>query len=451
VFKLVVDQSRMGNEFLFDDDSKFGDNEVNSGVKFISLGPRVFQNLRSLHCVDENDLTNLFSVSNLLKKKLRVKLQSGKGGAFFVFPEEGSYLIKSINAQEYEVMKEILPELYMHFLRYPSSFINSIYGCYALYISESGEIEPQYFVLMKNVLPINKALLPPKSEILCFDIKGSSAGRKTLKDPTELLSGNISKDIQNQTLKDADFLLSFKKLDLISEQAKMIQTQLERDANFFSKFMLIDYSLLLYMINIPYRTYVSNRSGVTYKKKHEKGMHTQELILAEKNKADGKPEIIIEEKERGTNTIYRINNHNDIETMRKIDDMFAEGKIDIDSEAARAEEHNYEESKASGPLLKISAEKPIKRTVINFPKVISTGNITRYTASNKGLLLEEDNQIIKRESSPQRKVGLKKDTFKITDPGSSNYNTVIDNEMADKSPKVVLIVSNRVKILHYSW
>jgi hypothetical protein len=440
----------MGNEFLFDDENKFRDSEVNSGVKFISLGPRVFQNLRSLHCVDENDLTNLFSVSNLLKGKLRVKLQSGKGGAFFVFPEEGNYLIKSINAQEYEVMKEILPELYMHFLRYPSSFINSIYGCYALYISESDEIEPQYFVLMKNVLPINKALLPPKSEMLCFDIKGSSAGRKTLKDPSELLAGNISKEIQNQTLKDADFLLSFKKLDLISGQVKMIQEQLERDANFFSKFMLIDYSLLLYMINIPYRTYVSNRSGVTYKKKYEKGTHTQELILAEKNKADGKSEIVIEEKERGTNIIYRINNHNDIETMRRIDDMFAEGKIDMDSEPIKVQEDNEEENKTNLTTFKITTDKPSKRTIINFSKIISTDNLTRYTASNKDLLLEEDNQIIKRESSPERKTGLKKDTFKITDPGSSDYNTVADNEITIKNPRVRFIVSCRVKNLHHN-
>eukprot|EP00826_Nyctotherus_ovalis_P011048 TRINITY_DN12885_c0_g1_i13.p1 TRINITY_DN12885_c0_g1~~TRINITY_DN12885_c0_g1_i13.p1 ORF type:complete len:413 (+),score=134.98 TRINITY_DN12885_c0_g1_i13:1472-2710(+) len=397
----------MGNEFLFDDENHYRDSEVNSGVKFVSLGPGVFQNLRSLHCVDENDLTNLFSVSNLLKEKLKVKLQSGKGGAFFVFPEEGAYLIKSINGQEYEVMKEILPELYIHFLKYPSSFINPIYGCYALYLSESGEIEPQYFVLMKNVLPLNKALLPPKSETLCFDIKGSSAGRKTLEDPNELL-GSISEKAQRQTLKDADFLLSFGKLDLISTQAKAIREQLERDANFFSKFMLIDYSLLLYIINIPYRSYVSSRSGITYKKKYEKGMHTQELILAEKSAADGKAEIIVEEKERGTNTVYRITNSNDIETMRKIDDMFAESK--------EADTSNVEDS-FERALLKSNPAKynSDRRTVINFPKIISTNNIARYTTSNKLHIeeekssIDEENQIIKRDSSPLRHSILKKD------------------------------------------
>ena len=131
-----------------------------------------------------------------MKAKLTVKLQSVKGGAFFIFPDNVNYLIKSINSQEYQVMKEILPDFYMHYLKYPSSFINPIYGCYALYLSESNEIEPQYFILMKNVLDINKAFLPSKSEMLCFDIKGSSAGRQTLKDPKVLLLGNISEDIQ---------------------------------------------------------------------------------------------------------------------------------------------------------------------------------------------------------------------------------------------------------------
>ena len=121
----------MGNEFIYEDVKIAENKEFNSGVKFVSLGPRVFQNLRNLHNVDEDDIMTLFSVGNLTSKKLKVKLQSGKGGAFFVFPETGKYLIKSINEEEYEVMKNILADLYMHYLTYPASFINPIYGCYA--------------------------------------------------------------------------------------------------------------------------------------------------------------------------------------------------------------------------------------------------------------------------------------------------------------------------------
>ena len=312
----------MGNEFLFDDERASRISDQSIGVKFVSLGPKVFQNLRNLHSIDENDIITLFSVSNLLQKKLKVKLQSGKGGAFFVFPENGRYLIKSINEEEYGVMKTILADLYMHYLSYPTSFINPIYGCYALYLSESGEIEPQYFVLMKNVLDINRALLPEKAEILCFDLKGSSAGRRTVKDPRKLLAAHVDEAIQKETLKDEDFFLSFKKLDVTPIQGQAILTQLERDASFFSKFMLIDYSLLLFVMNIPYRAYMSARKGTTYKMEHEK--LANEIILAEKDIGSGKSAIIIEERDRATNTVYRITNPTDVEAIKNIDDNLME-------------------------------------------------------------------------------------------------------------------------------
>ena len=446
---MPVDTNRMGNEFIFDDERFLNDNEINSGIKFVSLGPRVFQNLRRLHSLDENDIINLFSVSNLLKGKLRVKLQSGKGGAFFLFPENGNYLIKSINSQEYQVMKEILPDFYMHYLKYPSSFINPIYGCYALYLSESNEIEPQYFILMKNVLDINKTSLPSKSEMLCFDIKGSSAGRQTLKDPKVLLLGNINEDIQKLTLKDADFLMSFKTLDVTPLQGQSILNQLENDAMFLSKYLLIDYSLLLYVINVPYRTYISNRSGITHKSDKAKGMHAQELILAERNTEKGRPEIIIEEREKITNKIYRITNSNDIEIIRKIDDAFAEQREFSDSDSfINLEEQSFDDNRVKETKPKSSKLEIPNKPIINFPKVISKTNIAKYsiTGDNEGLhrhfetqkiiedekindSLLDDNEIINKKIIERKESNLEipKDLIKVSDSNENLENNMDKN------------------------
>jgi hypothetical protein len=51
-----------------------------------------------MHNVTDDDILSVFSVSNLLQNKLKVKLQSGKGGSFFIVPESGKFMIKSISA-----------------------------------------------------------------------------------------------------------------------------------------------------------------------------------------------------------------------------------------------------------------------------------------------------------------------------------------------------------------
>eukprot|EP00826_Nyctotherus_ovalis_P045656 TRINITY_DN5075_c0_g1_i4.p1 TRINITY_DN5075_c0_g1~~TRINITY_DN5075_c0_g1_i4.p1 ORF type:complete len:377 (-),score=74.95 TRINITY_DN5075_c0_g1_i4:390-1520(-) len=282
-------------------------------------------------------------------------------------------------------MRNILPDLYMHYLSYPSSFINPIYGCYELYLSETGEIEPQYFVLMKNVFDVNRSLLPEKTEILCFDIKGSSAGRKVLKDPRKLLEDEIGKDIQKQTLKDADFFLSFKRLDVTPMQSRIILKQLERDTQFFAKFMLIDYSLLLYLMNIPYKNYKSTRQGEVHKIEQEKGLNSCELILAEKNVSQGKSEIVIEERDRAISTVYRIANPEDIETIRHIDDdlkaKFSSQKSNLYSSSDKTVT-KYKSSRLSSVANepKDFSDKSItKRSVINFPKIIVTENLGDYS------------------------------------------------------------------------
>ncbi len=452
VFRIPLDNRRMGNEFIFDDDSSSGGKDSGSkDIKFVSLGPKVFQNLRSLHNVNENDIMSLFSVTNLVKNKLKVVLQSGKGGSFFVIPENGKYLIKSINEGEYRVMKTILADLYVHYLAYPASYIDPIYGCYALFLSEANEIEPQYFVLMKNVLDINKEQLPEGSEVLSFDLKGSTAGRKSLPDPSVLLGGGISEEIQKMTLKDEDLYLSFKSLELAPAQGDSILRQLEADTQFFSKFLLIDYSLLLFIINVPYKSFISSRRdrGGGYKRANE-------LVVTERTMGSGKTELLLEERGRSTNSVFRVASQMDVNAMRNIEEKCrtaderhrgffksaTQGSgLDEEGKVTPKQRTSKESSRGGSPesprrLIheepasnkdECKAKEEALRHVFNFPTVLNTDDAVAPTKcppinESIGKDLKDTASYIDEGYKPQEMAGL-------ADP-SSNENQLVRKRAA---------------------
>lgn len=340
IFRLTMDSQKVEKDFIYGY-RKINDSELGDKVRFVVLAPRIFKALRELQQISDDEIMSLFTISNWLQSLLEVKLQSGRGGAFFVLPLSGNYLIKSISQKEYKAMKTILADLYMHFRSYTTSYINPIYACYALYLSDGNEIEPQYFFLMKNVLDINKELLPDCSEILCFDIKGSTAGRKALNDPKILLENPIDEKTQKLQLKDQDFMLSFAKLYLEEMQSNRIYEQLKRDANFFAKYSLIDFSLLLFVVNIPYTSYISLRKEDSHKQSRENRRRSQYLELILSETAGGK--LVLEERSRESNTIYRINNKEDIDLIKCFDDNFRISQL-----IEKCRKSAYERSKTPG-------------------------------------------------------------------------------------------------------
>jgi hypothetical protein len=376
VFKIPLDNYRISN----DDNT----NEYQSrAIKFISLGSKVFQNLRSLHNINDDDIMSLFSIKNLNDKKLEVILQSGKGGSFFIIPKNGQFLVKSIKKSEYNIMKTILAYLYIHYLTYPNSCINPIYGCYELHLSENDEIEPQYFILMKNVLGLNNEQLDENTNLFYFDLKGSSAGRGSLADPSILLDANIDRGILKKTYMDKDFAHSFQNLKCSTNSNAEIITQLEKDANFFAKFKIIDYSLLLIIINIPCAPIELSKSQVKDKPR---------MTFVERTIGIGKSEIILEEHDNiDTITVYRISNQEDIKTFKDI----------------------------IGLLKKSKRGKGIK--TINF-------SLSKIGKAMKNA--RKENQLTRR------KVESKPEEIKLNESFESNASTYLDEVMLSKNNRV---------------
>ena len=302
--------------------------------------------MRLMHNVGEHHLLEVFSISNLLQEKIQVKLQSGKGGAFFIIPDDRKFMIKSIAHKEFEIFKLLLADYYNFFLMNPTSFITPIYGLYSLKVTKYNAVEPLYFILMRNVLDFHKSKLPRDSKILTFDLKGSTAGRKTLNDPRILLQASIPEYIYSKTLKDEDFLLSFGRFDITRIQSDKIVEQLRIDSNFFARHKLIDYSLLVFIIFIPFHKVTNYMRGLGEPGNKEKDISEEwseeeeeeskgEVDVFEIAKGVGKENelyidevthqkhgeyIVMEERLEQNRTLYHINNQKDIREIRSMGD-----------------------------------------------------------------------------------------------------------------------------------
>jgi len=371
------------------------------GIRFAALGPKIFENLRELHNIDTNEIVNLFSVENLHKKLLKIKLQSGKGGAFFVLPMKGNYLIKSINEEEYDVMTDILPEYYQHFLLNPSSCINPIYGCYAITFSDSQDIKPLYFILMKNVLDVDIDNMPQNTELWCFDIKGSSAGRQELEDPKIILEANCDSELQKKTLKDDDFFGSYENVKIPPIQGNKIIEQLRSDSKFFRQYKLIDYSLLMFIINIPYKQIGINnkpapQENLIDKNESSKNELTGGIFRTSRETRDQNPEnsepfrlsdealknkesamnnenqiMLFEEKSKDRiSTIYRIQDPIDFHKLEVLSTIIVDQKPEDDKKQKIIMEI-HEESFHHVP----------QQTVLNIIPTTSISNTDKYSAS----------------------------------------------------------------------
>eukprot|EP00826_Nyctotherus_ovalis_P007745 TRINITY_DN11977_c0_g1_i4.p1 TRINITY_DN11977_c0_g1~~TRINITY_DN11977_c0_g1_i4.p1 ORF type:complete len:840 (+),score=250.74 TRINITY_DN11977_c0_g1_i4:109-2520(+) len=342
ILKIPLDNYRMAmntpHSFADEDTGEFHDSRT---IKFVSLGPKVFQNLRSLLNVNDDDIMSLFSIKNLNENKLQVVLQSGKGGSFFIVPNNGQFIVKSINKSEYSVMRTILGELYIHYLACPGSCVNPVYGCYALHLSENDEIEPQYFILMKNVLGFNKEFLPEGTNLFYFDLKGSSAGRKSLVDPSILLDPNVDRSLLSKTFMDRDFQHSFRNLSHTNPQ---LLAQLDKDSSFFANYKIIDYSLLLIIVNIPCAPIELSKSSKRSKKSSIK--EQPRMTFAERAIGLERSEIVIEECESGDTVItYKIGRPEDVRAFKEIREYMAkEGKDEAEGKEFYA--FNFASSRA---------------------------------------------------------------------------------------------------------
>lgn len=116
----------------------FKDEEINKAehIEFdlIEYAPKIFKILRELDGIDDEAIIESLRPS---KNKFSIKKSQGKGGSFFITTDDNRYLMKTINADELELIRGIfLKKFVKHIRRYPDSLICRIYGIYRMIMAE---------------------------------------------------------------------------------------------------------------------------------------------------------------------------------------------------------------------------------------------------------------------------------------------------------------------------
>jgi hypothetical protein len=197
---------------------------------FGEFAPLVFYHMRRLGGVDElhymqslgpeQMFGNIF-LGNL--STLRMKVSDGKSGSFFFISSDASYFVKTISPFEKLTLKRILPQLHRHFLNFPETLINRIYGFY--------QMKPSARSLALNFIVLENIFLSPERIDECYDLKGSLKGRS---------AGAAAK-----VKKDVDFLQTREFICLPEESRELLIAQIEKDVKLLESLEIIDYSLLV--------------------------------------------------------------------------------------------------------------------------------------------------------------------------------------------------------------
>jgi len=211
--------------------------EIANGT-LTTYAPKAFQEIAAI-----DDYFKNFAQSLDLKENLRSILKSGlnkagQSGEFFFFTNDNKFIIKTINDKELKLLLKILPKYVDHLKQNHSSLLTRIYGLFSYKLSYTRE--KYHFIIMNNVNNCPKECIQRK-----YDLKGSTVGRKTVKDqdvPKEKLK-------EYDTLKDLDFKKYEKQIGIGEpKKAKLLET-LQKDVAFLESQGLMDYSLVLYCVN----------------------------------------------------------------------------------------------------------------------------------------------------------------------------------------------------------
>jgi len=188
---------------------------------FTDYAPHVFKAIRTLCNISEESyalalgpeqMLGNFMLGNL--SSLSAKISEGKSGSMFFFSNDGRFRVKTLSKDEFEKLKQILPEYYKHLVENPDSLLVKFLGFH--------ELDGIQCVVMTDIFdPFVKF-----EEI--YDLKGSTAGR------TNGGKGGVKKDLDLQ-----------RKLRIGAQEREKLLAIMTRDVEFLAKCNIIDYSLLL--------------------------------------------------------------------------------------------------------------------------------------------------------------------------------------------------------------
>lgn len=203
------------------------------GFSFIDLEPTTFSLLRESYGISPRAYRKSFDIKNAADidgVRFIEKSTEGKSGSFFYFTPDNRFIIKNVNASEEKFLCKVAYEYYEHMKDNKDSLIVRFFGLHKVQLAP----EQRYItvVVMENIFYTSDRRKIQRR----FDLKGSWVGRRSLK------AGQRSDEYKG-TLKDLD--LGEEKIFIGSDQKEQLMEILRKDVAFLTKCHIMDYSLLL--------------------------------------------------------------------------------------------------------------------------------------------------------------------------------------------------------------
>ena len=160
---------------------------------------------------------------------------SGKSGSFFYYTSDGKFLLKTISRNEFKFLKGILKNYHTYLTNdNPESLISKVYGLHKMiFYRKKGKMSKKvYFSIMNNVFNTQRKI------DYRYDLKGSTQGREVKITAGQEPDSTIA-------MKDNDFTRRREKFKIGPDIKKRLMDTIQKDAMFFAKNDIIDYSLLV--------------------------------------------------------------------------------------------------------------------------------------------------------------------------------------------------------------
>ncbi|CAD8174199.1 unnamed protein product [Paramecium octaurelia] len=204
-------------------------------MRCILYAPKIFNYFITLDNIDIEDCFDLIKNSACIDQFTGP--DGGKSGEFFFFSYNNQLIIKTMRQSEVNTYKKRLYNFATYQFNNHQSLLNKIYGMYTFERQEQAHSRV-HFLIMKNI-----SLGIPRTSILrTYDMKGSEYDR-------EVLAKKPSSDLSKITLKDLDFFKIEQEIWVEDSISKKLNQSLKTDSNFLERQQLIDYSLLVMIID----------------------------------------------------------------------------------------------------------------------------------------------------------------------------------------------------------
>ena len=206
------------------------------------FAPRLFLDIINSHFNEFNFRRSLDPKKNA-RKILRIAQsslgQGGKSNEFFFLTHDRKLILKTISDTESAKFLDFLFDYSRHFLDYPESLIGRIFGLFE--VQFEGTQKSVKFFIMEALDPIYKA-----ARLRKFDLKGSDYDRETLDHRTRRFT---EYDPIKKVLKDRNFEKIDWDFKMPDKSKKTFLSQIKSDTLFFRKHKIIDYSLIVTIVD----------------------------------------------------------------------------------------------------------------------------------------------------------------------------------------------------------